>query len=417
MSRLGIDASNIRAGGGLTHLVELLRVADPPSYGFEEVTVWGNRATLNLLEQRPWLSRVHEPLLDRSLPVRVYWQRTILEQRARQSQCDILFVPGGSYPGAFRPFVTMSQSMLPFEYREAFRYGCSWMSVRNVLLRWSQARSFRSAHGLVFLTRYAQETVTKAVKDVPSRVAVIPHGVARRFQLEPREQKPLRAYTWEQPFRLLYVSIVDVYKHQWHVAGAVAQLRKMGIPVQLDLIGSAYASALKRLERVVHQLDGKQEFIHYLGPRPYAELAPHYHQADLFVFASSCENLPNILLEAMAAGLPIACSRRGPMPEVAGEAAVYFDPEDPASIVDALRQLIADPVLRTTKAKSAFQRAGRYSWYDCAEQTFRFLSETAKAARDRNSAAPCSRGGDARTGIAEYRKDAGARGFLRSGSH
>jgi glycosyltransferase involved in cell wall biosynthesis len=386
--RLGIDASNLLYGGGVTHLVELMRAARPEAHGFDQVIVWGNKKTLGNLEGRPWLACVHEPLLDRSLPVRQYWQRTILEQRARQSQCDLLFVPGGSYLGAFRPFVTMSRSMLPFEYREAFRYGCSWMSVRNVLLRWSQTRSFRSADGLVFLTRYAQEAVTKAIKDVPSRVAIIPHGVDPRFRLEPREQRPPNACTWEKPFRLLYVSIVDVYKHQWHVVRAVAQLRKMGLPVQLDLIGPAYASALKRLERIVRQLDGKHEFINYLGPRPYAELAPHYHRADLFVFASSCENLPNILLEAMAAGLPIACSRRGPMPEVAGDAAVYFDPEDPAGIADALRQLIADPVLRATKAKIAFQRAGRYLWHDCAEQMFRFLSEAACAAHHGNSIVP-----------------------------
>ncbi len=417
MSGLGIDASNIRAGGGLTHLVELLRVADPPSYGFEEVTVWGNRATLNSLQQKPWLSKVHEPLLDRSLPLRVYWQRAILQQRAEQSQCDLLFVPGGSYPGAFRPFVTMSQSMLPFDRREAFRYGCSWMSVRNVLLRWSQSRSFRSADGLVFLTRYAQDAVVKVIKDAPSKVAIIPHGVDQRFRLEPREQRPLRACTWEQPFRLLYVSIVDVYKHQWHVVRAVAQLRKMGIPVQLDLIGPAYTPALRRLERVVHELDERHEFINYLGSRPYAELASHYHGADLFVFASSCENLPNILLEAMAAGLPIACSKRGPMPEVAGEAAVYFDPEDPASIADALQELITDPALRTAKAKLAFQRAGCYSWHGCADQTFRFLREAANAARWRNPVALSSHGRDVCTRVVEHRKDAGMTGFLRGGSH
>ena len=50
--------------------------------------------------------------------------------------------------------------------------------------------------------------------------------------------------------------------------------------------------------------------------------------ANLFVFASSCENMPNTLVEAMAIGLPIACSDRGPMPEVLRDGGVYFDPED-----------------------------------------------------------------------------------------
>ncbi len=83
--------------------------------------------------------------------------------------------------------------------------------------------------------------------------------------------------------------------------------------------------------------------------------------------------MPNILLEGMAAGLPIACSDRGPMPEVLGDAGVYFNPEDPASIAKAIRHLIESPELREQKAQAAFQRAQQYSWARCAEETFGFL--------------------------------------------
>ena len=63
--RIGIDASNLRAGGGVTHLVELLRAADPPAHGFEQAIVWGGAATLSKIEDRDWLCKVHDPLLDR----------------------------------------------------------------------------------------------------------------------------------------------------------------------------------------------------------------------------------------------------------------------------------------------------------------------------------------------------------------
>ena len=53
--RLGIDASNIRSGGGVTHLVELLRAAEPSAYGFAQVIVWASQATLTRLDERPWL--------------------------------------------------------------------------------------------------------------------------------------------------------------------------------------------------------------------------------------------------------------------------------------------------------------------------------------------------------------------------
>src|SRR5690606_16191270 len=130
--------------------------------------------------------------------------------------------------------------------------------------------------------------------------AVIPHGVEEHFRYAPRPQKPIESYSHENPFRLLYVSIINVYKHQWHVSDAVAELRKQGVPVTLDLIGPAYKPALKRLRNKMRSLDPHKEFIHYRGAISYSELPEWYHAADAFIFASTCENLPNILIEAMA---------------------------------------------------------------------------------------------------------------------
>ena len=100
-----------------------------------------------------------------------------------------------------------------------------------------------------------------------------------------------------------------------------------------------------------------------------------HRRAEVFVYASSCENLPNILIEAMAAGLPIASSSRGPMPEVLGDAGLYFDPEDPAGLALRLRELAESHELRASLAQRAFERAAGYRWDRCAEQTFAFLAE------------------------------------------
>ncbi len=148
------------------------------------------------------------------------------------------------------------------------------------------------------------------VAGVPERVAIVPHGVEERFRCAPREQRPLEEYSTERPFRLLYVSIVDVYKHQWHVAEAVRRLRDAGLPVVIDFVGPGYGPALARLKRTLRRLDPEGEVLRHRGAIPFEELHRLREQADLFVFASSCENMPNILLEAMAAGYPIACARR-----------------------------------------------------------------------------------------------------------
>jgi glycosyltransferase involved in cell wall biosynthesis len=373
----GIDASNIRGGGGVTHLVEVLRAARPQMAGFSQVIVWAGSTTLRLIEDRPWLVKCHQPTLDRSLFHRALWQRLSLQTLARSARCDILFVPGGSYAGSYRPVVTMSRNLLPFESSEFKRFGWSWAAARLRLLRVAQTGTLRRADGVIFLTRYAQDVVTRAIGAASGKAIIIPHGIDSRFCQDPKAQLPIDQFDLDRPMRLLYVSIVDLYKHQWHVAEAVSQLRKSGIPIVLNLVGPAYPPALKRLNRALRRLDPGAEFISYVGAVPHSQLHTQYAQADLCVFASSCENMPNILLEGMASGLPIACSKRGPMPEVLGDAGVYFDPESAADIGQALRQLIDSPPLRTKLARSSFDRAHIYSWNRCASETFEFLAQVA----------------------------------------
>lgn len=377
MMRVGIDASNLRAGGGITHLVELLRAATPGDCGFAEVVVWGGRSTLSKIEDRDWLRKIQEPLLDRSLPFRLFWQRFRLKNLAVQAGCDVLFVPGGSDASGFKPMVTMSRNLLPFEWREMRRYGLSWSFVRNALLHYAQTQTFRKADGLIFLTRFARDVVMKVVGRSGGEVSMIPHGIDRRFFRMPRTQRAIAEYTLENPFRVLYVSSVDLYKHQWHVAEAVARLRSAGFPVVLEFVGPSFAPAMARLKETLDRVDPKRDFIRCRGAVPHDDLHQLYSSADIGVFASSCENMPNILLEGMASGLPIACSDRGPMPEILGDAGVFFNPEQAAEIAEAIRGLIESPALRAGKAAAAHERAKRFDWQRCASETFSFIGRVA----------------------------------------
>jgi glycosyltransferase involved in cell wall biosynthesis len=375
---LGIDASNLRSGGGLTHLIELLRVARPSEYGVERVVVWGGSATLMALDDRSWLDKRMPAELDDGLLQRLLWQRFCLSQAARDAGCAVLFVPGGSYAAGFHPAVTMSRNMLPFEMRELRRYYWSLTGLRLLLLRMTQSRSFQKADGVIFLTEYARDFVTRVTGKLRGHVSVIPHGFNRRFNRAPRRQRPIADYDDARPYRVIYVSIIDQYKHQWHVVLAVASMRKQGIPVVLDLVGPAYPPALARLNDTISQVDPTRRWVHYHGAIAFDSLHYKYAEADLGLFASSCENMPNILLETMASGLPIACSNRGPMREILGEAGKYFDPEQPDDIARALKVLIGSPQLRTELAEASYTRAQQYSWQRCADETFRFLVATAK---------------------------------------
>ena len=376
--RLGIDASNIRGGGGVTHIRELLKEAEPQRYGFSEVRIWARAATLDKLEQRDWLELDHQPLLDGTILSRSYWQRYKLNKLAK-NQCDLLFVPGGLLFSSFRPVVTMSQNLLPFEAKESARYGISYTRFRLRLLRRRQSQSFCAADGVIFLSNYAKATVEASIGKSMRSVSVIPHGVSSSFLCAPRSPRSPEECTSQRPFRILYVSIVDVYKHQEKVAAAVARLRREGVWIVLELVGPAYPPALRSLNRAIRTLDRNREFIRYGGAAYYADLPALYRNSDLFVFASSCETFGMILIEAMAAGLPIACSERGPMRELLQDGGCYFDPEDAGSIYDTLRQMYLDRNVRSQSAERAFAHAQTYSWKTCAERTFSFFASVAQA--------------------------------------
>jgi len=376
--RLGIDATNLRRGGGLTHLIALLRAAEPQRYGFKEVVIWGDSNTLARIDEASWLRKIVLNELDKSILSRVSWRLLHLGPSARREGCNLLFSPGGSILTKFRPIVTMSRNMLPFQWRELFRYGFSPLTLKFIILRFMQSRSFRKASGVIFLNDWARTAVGPVVGPSEGPCAVIPHGVDAGCTNEPKEQRSISEYGESNPFRLLYVSIIDVYKHQWNVVAAVARLRKKGFPATLDLAGPAYGPSLRRLRRSLKRYEKEEIYVSYLGELGRKELHQSLREADLFVFASSCENMPNILLEGMAAGLPVACSDRGPMPEILADAGVYFDPESIDSIASAIETLISDPALRAKNARLAYSYSQQYTWKKCADETFRFLATVAK---------------------------------------
>ncbi len=222
---MGIDASNLLLGGGRTHLLELLSHTNPKDHGFSKVIVWGAKTTLVLLPDIDWLIKRNPSALDGGLVQRLFWQLFQLDKQVHAEGCHILFTPGGTYGGRFKPIVTMNQNLIPFEWRVLKRYGLSFTSMKMLMLRWTQSHSFRTADGVIFLSKYAEIEVKKVVSPLLGRTQIIPHGQNIGFNRPPKPQKAIRNYNTSQPYRLLYVSTVDQYKHQWQVVAAVGSFR------------------------------------------------------------------------------------------------------------------------------------------------------------------------------------------------
>ena len=93
-----------------------------------------------------------------------------------------------------------------------------------------------------------------------------------------------------------------------------------------------------------------------------------YEQARLFVLPSWDEGFGIPAVEAMAAGVPVAVSRRGALPEVCGDAAVYLDPADPKAMADVIGGLLGDRARLNDLAHRGPARARRYSWTNSARR-------------------------------------------------
>jgi glycosyltransferase involved in cell wall biosynthesis len=357
---LAIDASNILAGGGRTHLVELLRHSEPLIYGFDKVLVYGHTAVLNEIPDQPWLIKRTPALFTYGYVGRLLWG--IFGRRKNQN--GIWFVPGaGSAPG---DYVTMCQNLLPLEKAERDRYFPSITWLRLSILSALHPRAYTKAKGVIFLNEYSYNTLPKAEQQLVRNKSIVPHGVSELFF---NQRVPQNV---PGKLKLIYVSTIDVYKHQWSIALAVKELRKEGVEVEVDFIGGANPKALKKLSPFLN------EYIRYPGAIQYDELPDWYSRADAFIFGSTCETFGMVLLEAMASGLPVLCSKYSSMPETLGNHALYFDPLDNKDIKRIIVESYKDREALAELAINGQEYARQFTWKKAAQQTFAFLADCYK---------------------------------------
>jgi glycosyltransferase involved in cell wall biosynthesis len=369
---IGIDASNIGYGGGILHLFEILKNVDSIQPNKSKIIIWGD----NSLDQLPnfeWLEKRKPNLLLKGGFFNKSFWKLLFAEKDIFGKCDILFAPGGTFYSKKIPYVSMSQNMLAFEKIEAKRYGFTIMYIRFLLLNLIQKKSFKNAKGVIFISQYAQKYISKKVSIKNSKL--IPHGISDAFFQEPKTQVSIKNYSADNPFKILYVSAIRPYKHQIKLIKAINLLRKK-YPIKLTLIGQEEdPKEVKRFHLALNKIENHKEFIDFKGPISHTKIIEYYKSSNIFAMSSTCENMPNILIEAMASGLPIASSNYGPMPEFLKEGGEYYNPLDEYSIENTIEKLILNPNLRYNNALKAFEYAKQYSWEKCASQTFEYIKE------------------------------------------
>jgi glycosyltransferase involved in cell wall biosynthesis len=121
--------------------------------------------------------------------------------------------------------------------------------------------------------------------------------------------------------------------------------------------------------RTLAERMGVADRVRFLGWVSGEELESLYASATCFVLPSLIEGFGLPVLEAMARGIPVACSDRPALPEVVGDAAVLFDPTNQRAVTDAVRRLVTDAELRQTLSARGLERARQFTWRRTAEET------------------------------------------------
>ncbi|HXH13635.1 MAG TPA: glycosyltransferase family 1 protein [Alphaproteobacteria bacterium] len=207
----------------------------------------------------------------------------------------------------------------------------------------------------------------------PERVAVTPAGLDPSFRPPTRSAIALvrERYGLQEDY-LLYVGINKPHKNLRRLVDAYARFASAR-PERLVLAGpedARYSDVRQAIAR--HHLGHR---VSILGPVDEPDLPALYAGAVLFVFPSLYEGFGLPVLEAMGCGTPVACSVTGALPEVAGAAALTFDPFNSAAIADAIVRVLEDRGLRDDLRHRGLARAREYTWAATAEATLQVYRE------------------------------------------
>jgi len=323
-----------------------------------------NRETgLGLRPGAPNFRTVQHDVRASFRPARILWEQTGLPLAIARQHLDVLLNPGFTAPllcGC--PQVTVFHDLQHKRHPEYFR----WFDLPfwRFLLFWSAHLS----HSVIADSEATGADLMEFYRLPRDRVRVVPLGVDPRFFEIARTRRP-------RPF-LLSVSTLHPHKNLDRLLRAFARFRQSRPEFRLIVAGLRGFEAAN-LERLQGEL-GLSDSLKFTGWIPREELYELYARAFAFIYPSTFEGFGLPVLEALAAGIPTACSNIEPLASTAGEAALQFDPRNEQALLDAMTQLVLDDRLRTVLAVRGPQRAAGFSWKITARLTLDTLVQATR---------------------------------------
>ncbi len=294
----------------------------------------------------------------RRLPGRRLWTHVNLAWELARDCPDVLFVPSHVVPW-ITPLLTRMRVVTTIHDLGFLEFPVAHTTFQNVYLRLSTRWAAWAAQRIIAISQATASDLVRYTGMDVSRIAVIPHGVSPLFTPANRTIQPYQRYYLTvgtlQPRKNLqrlieaFVRMPQTHESHLVIAGKVGWL---GEPLQALIDASPV-----------------RDRIHVLGFVPDTALYGLMASARAFVFPSLYEGFGMPVLEAMASGTAVVCSNTSALPEVAGDAALLFDPQSVSSICDALTRIDSDDALRATCVARGLERVKEYRWTTCAAQT------------------------------------------------
>lgn len=310
----------------------------------------------------------------------VLWAQIRLPFEFWQAPQDVYFFPVPVLPLLYQPansVITVHDIAFVF-FPEGFSPLLRlWL---NLATRLGVAR----AKKIIAVSEATRQDLIAYYKVPPEKIAVVHHGVHPHFHpFQFSEQAMLDAirpkYHLHRPY-VLCIGTLQRRKNIPRLLQAFYLLReKHHLPHQLVLIGQRTPDLPEQeIFAMIRRLALEQDVV-WTGYVERGDLPALLNGADMFVLPSLYEGFGMPLLEAMACGIPVACSNVSSFPEVVGDAGLLFDPYNTDSIAAALYRGLTDEACRTSLVSRGIQRAAQFSWERTARQTLAVLEEVGHA--------------------------------------
>jgi len=337
-------------------------VAEAP--GGMRFTAFINRETA-AAKDGPWgelLPAVTVPVNARNRVQWVLGEQTLLPAAAMRAGVDLVHSLASTAPlwGRFRRVVTV-HDLIYARFPEAHA------GIRDKGMKVLVPQAARRSDRVIADSLSTRDDLIEMLGIRADRIDVVPLGLGSVRRAAPIDERETRArFDLGERRVLLSLSAKRPHKNLLALIGALTRISAAERPV-LVLAGYPTVHEAELRERVASKgLAADVRFPEWLSAE---ELEGLWALAEVFVFPSLYEGFGLPVLEAMARGVPVACSDASSLPEVAGEAALLFDPHDESAIAEALQRLLGDRALREQLRARGLARVADFTWPRTARLT------------------------------------------------